>query len=197
MNTELLFRILFLAAFVLTIGVSAYYRGRARRSGEVIPRRSEGPLALAARFILALTLLVFLLGYVFAPAWVVWARLPVPGWARWAGVALAAYCPYLSHRVFRFIGTNISETVLTKKNHRLVTDGPYRRVRHPLYATGLLLIGSLGLIAANGMILLLGLAAFVVFRFIVIPAEERHLVEKFGEQYEAYRETAGALFPRF
>jgi protein-S-isoprenylcysteine O-methyltransferase Ste14 len=38
--------------------------------------------------------------------------------------------------VFSALGRNVSETVLTKGDHELVTAGPYRWIRHPLYTTG-------------------------------------------------------------
>jgi protein-S-isoprenylcysteine O-methyltransferase Ste14 len=42
----------------------------------------------------------------------------------------------------------------------------------------------------------LWLAATAIFRLVVIPAEERNLLAKFGPEYEAYRQRTGALLPR-
>jgi protein-S-isoprenylcysteine O-methyltransferase Ste14 len=49
--------------------------------------------------------------------------------------------------MFLSIGANISETILTKRTHQLVTHGPYRWIRHPLYAFSLLELFSLALLA--------------------------------------------------
>lgn len=76
--------------------------------------------------------------------------------------------------VFTSIGSNISETVLTKANHQLVMHGPYRWVRHPLYAVALLALLALGLMAANALLLLIWASGAAVFRGIVIPREEAH-----------------------
>jgi hypothetical protein len=63
------------------------------------------------------------------------------------------------------LGRNVSETVLTKESHELVTSGPYRWIRHPLYTTGIALFVALGLIAANWFILLCAAAALVGIRW--------------------------------
>lgn len=196
MNDEIIFRIIFFAVFVLTIGISGFYRKRARESGDVIPRKKEGTLVLTGRLIFAFALLFFIVAYTFFPGRISWSAMELPAWIRWAGVGLAAFCPVLSIWVFRNIGRNISETVLTKQDHELVTSGPYRWIRHPLYSTGILLILSLGLIAGNWVILLGGGFTIIVFRFIVIPKEEKNLIGKFGEQYINYKSATGALFPR-
>lgn len=193
---KLIFRIIFFSVFILTIAISGYYRKKARES-ETISRTREGSLVLAGRVVLALILLAFILLYTFAPGWISWSGISVPLWLRWVGVILAIPSPFLAVWIFSSIGKNISETVLTKQEHELMTKGPYRWVRHPLYSMGILLIFSLGLIAANGMLLLFGLAALIIFRFVVIPAEEKNLVEKFGMDYEEYRSRTGALTPWF
>jgi protein-S-isoprenylcysteine O-methyltransferase Ste14 len=94
------------------------------------------------------------------------------------------------------IGENISETILTKANHRLVTHGPYRWIRHPLYALALLELLCLAIIASSWYLLLLACTGLVVFRAVVIPREESNLIRAFGEPYEEYRRHTGALLPR-
>lgn len=98
--------------------------------------------------------------------------------------------------MFVSIGDNISETILTKSTHQLVTHGPYRWIRHPLYAFALLLLLPLGLLASNWFLLLFPCIRAVVFRWVVIPREEANLIKLFGKQYETYRERTGALLPR-
>jgi protein-S-isoprenylcysteine O-methyltransferase Ste14 len=97
--------------------------------------------------------------------------------------------------VMKSIGPNISETVLTKREHILVTHGPYRWVRHPLYVTGLLLLISATLIASNWLIGTLTVVAAIAIRYIVIPTEEAALLEKFGDHYREYMMHAGRLLP--
>lgn len=197
MNTEILFRLIYFVVFITTIFISAYYRRKARIQGGTIHRSQEGLMILIGRLLLAGTVLFFILPYPFYPDFVDWSSITTPFWIRWIGVIVALTCPLLSFWLFRNIGSNISETVLTKQNHQLVTSGPYKYIRHPLYTTGIILILSLGAISGNWVLLFLAPLTSMIFRFIVIPKEEQKLVERFGEQYITYRHTTGALFPKF
>lgn len=196
MDNEISYRLVFLTILTLSVTISGYYRKKARDSSETIARRTEGGRLVLLRIIFTLPLLLTFLFYIFIPGWLRWSSLPLPPWARWSGAALGILCFALMRWVFLSIGNNISETVLTKKEHQLVTHGPYRWVRHPLYATALLLLFGLAVLAANWFMLLLWLTGVLVFRFVVIPIEENNLIKVFGEKYTAYQGRTGALAPR-
>ncbi len=102
----------------------------------------------------------------------------------------------LVYWVVASLGDNISETVLTKQEHELVVHGPYRWIRHPLYATGLLLLVSASLITASWFIGALTITAAAGIRWVVIPAEESALIAKFGDGYRDYMKRTGRLVPR-
>ena len=191
-----MFRWLALAALVGCLGISAFYRARARRQGETIARRQENPLLIAGRAVVALPLFVAIVLYLLNPRWMAWAELALPPWARWVGVLLGLVAVPAAWWVFTSIGRNVSETVLTKRDHALVTTGPYRWIRHPLYTTGAVLLVAIGLMAANWFILLFALLALVSLRLAVIPLEERELVNKFGDEYVRYMARTGRLLPR-
>lgn len=197
MREELIFRLIFIGVFALTLSLSAYYRRLARKSGEVIPRRQEGTLALVLRAAMALPLSLAILLYALLPGWMEWSAISLPVWLRWLGAGLGVACLPLMRWVFRSIGSNISETVLTKRDHKLVTEGPYRWVRHPLYGVALLEILALSLMAVNWFMALLGFIGALVFRCIIIPIEEANLIVAFDGEYEQYRMRTGALAPRF
>ena len=192
---ELTFRLIFLVVLALMFIISGTYRRRARQSGDVIARQEEGLPILLLRMGLAFPLLASLTLYIVYPRALGWSQVILPLWLRWlaSGVALLTV-PFVLW-VFRSIGRNISETVLTKSDHELVTSGPYRWVRHPLYASALLMLFSLSLVASNWFLLLYSLAALVVFRVIVIPVEEERLVQTFGGAYKDYQRRSGALLP--
>ena len=149
------------------------------------------------RVLVALPLFAAVLVYLVNPAWMAWASYDSPVWLRWTGVAAGWSLVPAAFWVFSSLGRQVSETVLTKEHHQLVTSGPYRWIRHPLYVTGLGLFGAIGLMAANWFILLFTLIAFFGIRFAVVPIEEQALVVKFGERYRAYMIRTGALLPRF
>lgn len=185
-----------LAAFAGSVGISVYYRRRARREGETIPRRREAAPLLVGRALAALPLFGAVLTYLLNPAWMAWASLPLPGWLRAVGAVTGLLTVPAAYWVFSSLGRQVSETVLTKQQHELVTTGPYRWIRHPLYATGSTLFLAIGLMAANWFILLFAFLALVGVRLVVIPLEERELVGKFGDRYRAYMRRTGALVPR-
>jgi len=197
MKEELIFRLIFIGVFALGFSISTYYRRSARKSGEVISRRREGAPALILRVAMTLPLLLAILLYAFLPGWMAWSTVSLPVWVRWLGVGLGVACLPLMWWVFISIGSNISETVLTKQEHNLVTKGPYRWVRHPLYGVGLLEILALSLMAGSWFMSLLWLIGVLMFRCVVIPIEEAKLIEAFDGEYERYRARTGALAPRF
>jgi len=191
-----MFRWFALTAFVGCLGISGFYRRRARLQGETIARRREAPVLILGRALLALPLFGSIFLYLLNPRWMAWAELPLPIWVRWAGVVVGLLAVPAALWVFRSIGRNVSETVLTKSDHALVTTGPYRWIRHPLYTTGASLLLAIGLMAANWFMLLFGLLVAVSVRWVVIPLEEQELVKKFGEQYRTYMQRTGRLLPR-
>jgi protein-S-isoprenylcysteine O-methyltransferase Ste14 len=195
-NFEQVFRWLFVGIFVAVFAISAAFRRRARQSGEVIPRAREGAGRLLLRFVFAAPLYLGILAYMLNPAWMAWSSLPVPAWVRWLGAALGLAMVPMVYWVMRSLGTNVSETVLTKAHHRLVSHGPYRWVRHPLYAVATTAFLSLGVLAANAFLLAVAVLALAAIALLVIPAEEKELLHKFGDDYRRYMARTGRLWPR-
>jgi len=106
-----------------------------------------------------------------------------------------AACIPLIYWLFRSLGLNVTPTVAIRKTHTLVTHGPYRWVRHPLYSTGLLFFLGLSLLAANWFIALAILAGFTALT-LRTPHEEARLIGKFGDEYRSYMRATGRYFPR-
>jgi protein-S-isoprenylcysteine O-methyltransferase Ste14 len=191
-----MYRWLILGVLLSALGTSGYFRRRARIEGGTIGRREEGALLVALRALVTLPLLAAIVAYVVNPGWMSWSAFDAPTWARLAGVALGVLSIPSVYWVLTSLGKNVSETVLTKPDHELVTVGPYRWVRHPLYTTGLTLLLAVGLMAANVALLLFVALAAIMIRFVVIPREESALADRFGEEYRRYMRRTGRLLPR-
>lgn len=176
---------------ILAIGI--YHRARAARSRERISRKEEGKLIWLRLFGLFLWLGV--IAYLINPQWMQWSTLRFPRWIRWMGVGLASLCVPLTYWVFSSLGKNITDTVVTRKNHTLVTTGPYRWVRHPLYIVVVLLSVSLSLLMSSWFILATT-APLIFYLAIRTPMEEAKLIERFGDQYHAYMDRTGRYLPR-
>ena len=120
--------------------------------------------------------------------------VPWAPWLYWLGVGLT--CAGLLFAVWarRTIGRNWSAIVTLKKDHELVTTGPYALVRHPIY-TGLLL-GFLGwAVAVDRWRGPLAVAIVFVALLRKYRLEERWMHERFGSAYDAYRARVKALVP--
>lgn len=194
MSEELVYRSLTLALLSLIFGISATFRRRADREGGALQGENGLRLVLLLR-LLSLVVLLPLLGYLINPAWVTWARIDLPDWARWLGATGGALAVPLAYWVLSSIGTNISPSHATRAGHQLITHGPYRWVRHPLYSAGLLLCVSLTLLTA---LWTLGIGMLIPLAVLLwrTPQEEARLVEAFGEEYRAYMRRTGRFLPR-
>jgi protein-S-isoprenylcysteine O-methyltransferase Ste14 len=192
-----MFRWFALAVFAGAVVMSGIHRRRARARSGTIPRSREDATLIAGRLLVALPLFGGCLAYVVNPRWMAWSAFEAQDWLRWLGVGLGICVVPSVHWVLSALGSNVSETVLTKERHELVSNaGPYRWIRHPLYTTGIALFVALGLMAANWFVLALALVALVTIRTVVVPREERELITRFGSAYESYRRRTGAMLPR-
>jgi protein-S-isoprenylcysteine O-methyltransferase Ste14 len=196
MNEEQHFRLIFSAVFLFTFSISIYFRRQARQAGEVIRRADEGRHILVLRVLFAAPLYLSMLAYMINPDWMNWSTLRVPGWLRWLAALVGVGMLPMVYWQMRSIGRNISETFLTKENHVLVTHGPYRWIRHPLYAVSTVILVALSLVAANGFMLAMTVLSIFIVAFFVIPQEEKQLILKFGEAYREYQRRTGRLLPR-
>lgn len=195
MNNESIYRYVAIALLTATLSISIYFRSRAARSGDKISSLEEGPLILNLRRVFGLALWLSIFAYLVNPRWMAWSSLPLPPWARWLGAVLMALCVPLVYWLFSSLGKNVTSTVAIRKEHTLVTSGPYRWVRHPLYSVGLVAFVGFSLLAANWFIFAILLVAFGVLMQRT-PIEERRLIERFGDDYLDYMQRTGRYLPR-
>ena len=193
---ENIFRILAAIIIFTGVGISAYFRRKADRdSGEKISRKVDGTIFMTIVRILGLVLWLSPLLYLVNPSWMAWSRMGLPEWVRWLGVGTGLICTGLIYWLFSSIGSGITPTSATRKEHQLVTQGPYRWVRHPLYTVGSALFISFGMMADNWFIALLGILAFIAMAMRT-PKEEANLIEKFGDEYRQYMKHTGRFLPK-
>ncbi len=133
--------------------------------------------------------------YLIHPPWMGWSQLPLLPWFRWTGATLGVACVPLVYWVFTSLGKNVTDTVVTRKSAVLVTHGPYRWVRHPLYSVAALFLPAFALLLANWFILLTGLLGLFLLAMRT-PIEEAKLIEKFGDEYRDYMKCTGGFIPR-
>lgn len=195
MKQEATFRTVLSVGFLAVLIITLYHRLRSWASKERLDRRQEGLFMLATLRPVGLLLWLGVIAYLVNPAWMAWSSLPLPAWVRWSGVGVYAIGVGLLTWTLRRLGTNLTDTVVTRREHTLVMQGPYRWVRHPFYDAMALLIVAIALIAANWFVLLTGAIVFLLLA-VRTQTEEAQLLARFGQEYRTYMENTGRFVPK-
>jgi protein-S-isoprenylcysteine O-methyltransferase Ste14 len=194
MTNENTFRWVILSGLLLVLPVAAYHRLRSITK-EALDRTQEGWFILVTLRLAGLVTMASIVAYLVNPRRMTFAWVPLPDWTRWIGAGLLAACAFLLSWTLHSLGKNLTDTVVTRQAHTLVTTGPYRWVRHPFYLSVLLQVVSCAMLAANWFIFAAGLAMFTMM-VVRTRIEEGKLIERFGDDYRRYVERTGAFFPR-
>jgi protein-S-isoprenylcysteine O-methyltransferase Ste14 len=195
MNPDQTIRFVVIIGSLILLPIAAYHRLRSQATGEKLDRRQEGLLILFTLRPVGIVGMLGLIAYMANPSWMAWSSVALPDWLRWTGVGLGVIAGGLLIWTLRSLGKNLTDTVVTRREHTLVTNGPYRWVRHPFYDAVALCVLANSLAAANWFIFLSGGLSFVL---IVVRArkEEENLLARFGDPYRAYVERTGRFLPR-
>jgi protein-S-isoprenylcysteine O-methyltransferase Ste14 len=193
-TAEDVYRLMILGIMVLVFPIALYHRIRSF-SGERLHRRDEGLVIMVGLRLCGLSAMLGLLTYLSNPDWMAWSAIRLPDWLRWLGLPLGLVAVAWLFWMLQTLGSNLTDTVNVRANATLVTGGPYRWVRHPMYLGVALLMLSVSLISANFFI---GAAGAVIVSLLVLrtPTEEAKLVERFGEAYRQYASRTGRFLPR-
>lgn len=112
------------------------------------------------------------------------------------GTIVAAAALVLFHLTHRALGRNWSVSLDLRESHRLVTEGVYRYVRHPMYSAFWLWAIAQALLLPNFVAGLSGLIGFGTLYFFRVGQEERLMVDGFGAEYSDYMARTGRVVPR-
>ena len=195
MTDDQTLRIALLAIVLAVFPIGIYYRVRSQATGESLDRWQEGLFILTTLRPVGVLLWLGVIAYLLNPAWMAWSSAPLPAWLRWTGIAMCAVGGGLLIWTFRRLGKNLTDTVVTRREHTLVTNGPYRWVRHPFYVSGGLFAVGTSLVAANWF-LFVSSVLFICLIVIRTRIEEENLLTRFGGSYRAYMERTGRFMPR-
>jgi protein-S-isoprenylcysteine O-methyltransferase Ste14 len=195
MSEDALFHRFAIVIVVTLVGLSAYYRSRADKVGGTVPRDLEPGLIRRGLSFCGLMGFAGLFAYLVWPRSMAFSMIPVPTQLRWAGLLVAVAGVLGAWWVLRTLGNNITRTVRTRENATLVTTGPYRFIRHPLYTNGALLFCALALVTRSWWFLAWIAPAFVLLA-IRTSQEEQHLETKFGSAWRAYASGTGRFIPK-
>ena len=194
MNEDHTFRMVLVVGCLVVLPIGLSYRIKSQATREKLDRWQEGLFILATLRPVGLIFWLGLIAYMVDPFWMAWSATPLPAWLRWTGVGLCATGSGLLIWTFQRLGKNLTDTVVTRREHTLVMDGPYRWVRHPLYDSGALFILGSSLLAANWFLFVLGV---VIIGLLLIRTctEEAKLLARFGDKDKVYMERTGRFVP--
>ena len=182
------------AVIAAIAGLIAIRAPHGKRSRTVpVKRRAVGPLERV--------LLLFAVASTFVP--LVWLWRPVFPFAEYplepvpyaAGLVLVAVGLWLFHRSHADLGTNWSITLELREGHTLVTEGVYRRIRHPMYAALFLYSIGLALVVPNWVVGPIYLVSFGLLFAFRVRREERLMRDEFGPAYDGYCARTKRLVP--
>jgi protein-S-isoprenylcysteine O-methyltransferase Ste14 len=192
--SENIYRAMILAIMAVFMPVGLYFRLRSL-TRERLSRRDEGLLVMVVLRLFGLGMMLGLVVYVINPTWMEWSQVPLPGWLRMMGLPLGLVAVAWLFWMLSTLGPNLTDTVTVRANATLVTKGPYRWVRHPMYVGVAILVLAVSLLTANAVLALAGTVT-VALQVLRTRVEEAKLVERFGEAYLAYASRTGRFLPR-
>lgn len=180
--------VLFAATSAAAVGMEVFDVHTKRQASDRVDDRGTGP-------IFALAMLVAIAGSMAVAFGFPRSRLP-GGWPPfaiglaliWAGLGLNRWSRWALGPAYRPVVTIIED-------QQVVMRGPYRALRHPMYAGGILMCLGVGLLTGTwiGLALWLLPPAALVRR---IHVEEEVLGENLGETYVTFRDSRSRLIPR-
>jgi len=180
-----------LAASVAMVVIRAPHGRRSR--GVPVAKSRKGPVEVV---LLTLSMVSFFVPLIWiATRLLAFADFPLRPAPLVAGTLCLVLGLWLFHRSHADLGTNWSVTLQVRETHRLVTEGVYGRIRHPMYTALLLYSAGQALALPNyvaGPSYGVAMVLLVAFR---LGPEERMMVEEFGERYAEYRARTKRLVP--
>jgi protein-S-isoprenylcysteine O-methyltransferase Ste14 len=199
MNTEDVFSAIFWTLLVLMFLMRFWFGFRVWQTGERIRAergalQREGFWAHVTEYVFFLLLAAVVLDFGFQGGNLRKFAFPAPAWLRWSGFGLGIISVGLFAWTHTILGRFWSPYLQLRPGHRLITDGPYARIRHPMYSAIVGWLMALGLVAANWIALIF--AGLGALNFLLrIQGEEKMMLQQFGDEYREYMKRTGQLLP--
>jgi protein-S-isoprenylcysteine O-methyltransferase Ste14 len=134
--------------------------------------------------------------YLLIPRWLASGALHMPLWLRWAGVVPGVAALSFFWWAHHSLGANFDRSLQIRDGHSLVTSGPYRWMRHPMYTAFYLLHLAAFLLSANAFLGVTWTAGLTVVLATRVKREEQMMLRAFGPAYRRYLAQTGRFLPR-
>jgi protein-S-isoprenylcysteine O-methyltransferase Ste14 len=133
--------------------------------------------------------------YVFS-ATLDFANYELPDWFGWVGVVVFIFAILVLWRSHKDLGSNWTMTIGLREDHKLITDGIFKYIRHPMYAAHIFWAMAQILLLHNWFAAYPFLITSVTLYLIRYRSEEKMMIEKFGNEYNQYMAKTGRIFPK-
>ena len=189
----LLFKIAYWLGLVGQIIIRAPYQKTAKEGQKTDRRVSRTESALLA----LLAVFGFLIPAIYTfSSWLAFADYTLPEWLGWLGIPVLAASLFVFWRSHTDLKANWSPSLEIRADHSLVTNGIYRLIRHPMYASQFLFAIAQSLLLQNWLAGPTNLLFFTAFYLLRKGPEEQMMLDTFGEEYRAYMQRSGGVIPR-
>ena len=169
MADETFYRILFVALFALFFSVRGYYRfvKPIRSEPEVVEERKVFGKAEVVISIAILGYFGAVILYLLNLPWFTWSQMSTyPDFIRWIGVLLTLSSVPLLWWIHKTLDRQYSPCLQIKESHSMITEGPYSRVRHPMYTVLNMFSFGVSLVTANFLIIGFAILLIIPFPFV-------------------------------
>lgn len=144
--------------------------------------------------IVGIGLMLMPMMYIFTP-WLDSFDMGLPDPVRWIGITGFGFGLILFWRVHKTLGKNWSPILEIRRNHKLITDGPYKYVRHPMYTQIWIWVICQWLVLSNWIVGIVGVLTWTILYVIRISEEEKMMIEEFGQEYKDYIKITRRIIP--
>lgn len=189
---EIQFKFILAVFLLMSTGIRLYYQRNRRGFETAIIKHEMREKVFIVLFGLGLIPVIFyLLTSRLKPF-----SFSLPARVRWLGGGLILAGNLLFIWSHRALGRNWTPFLEIRKGHTLVTNGPYRFVRHPMYLAFFLIGIGVSLLSANWIVALSYMLPMTNMYLFRISDEEKMMEEQFGKKYKEYMQNTGRLIPK-
>lgn len=122
------------------------------------------------------------------------APLATSAWVAWGMVLVAIGCFWISRICWKTMGKSWRMGIDPAERTSLIASGPYRYVRHPIYALSQLMMVSTMAAIPSPLMLCVGMLHLILLQWEA-RREERHMLDMHGSEYSDYCERVGRFLP--
>ncbi len=195
MDYVLITKIILILLYSTFTIIRIHYTRKARKMKQESKIKESKLRITLLQFYIASTVVIFFF-YLIKPEWFSWGSIPnYPNALIWVGMIIGVFSMVLFVYVHMHLGKYFSYTLKIYKDHKFITTGPYRFIRHPMYTAFTIFHSAIFLLTSNWFIGIIWVGIILLILVFRIRIEEKVLFETFGNEYKEYKQITGSLLP--